>query len=309
MQIAVSGSTGLIGTVLVEALEEAGHRVIRMVRPTTSGQHEGISWDPASGTIDAAALDGIDAVINLSGRSIGERRWTPAEKELIRSSRVGPTRLLAETLAGLDRRPAVFLSASAVGIYGDRGDEVLDEDSGPGEGFFADVCRAWEEATAPAAEAGIRTVLLRTGIVLSGEGGALGRLLAPFGPRWLSPYRWGLGGWIGSGRQWWSWVSIEDQVRAIVHLLESPLAGPVNLAAPEPATNKTFMKAVGRALQRPVLLPIPRFVLRLVLGGELAEATLFDSQRVLPRRLQEDGLELGTDLDGALTTAIGRNRP
>ncbi len=306
MRIAVSGSTGLIGTGLVEALERAGHRVIRLVRPTTSGGHEGIAWHPAEGTIDAAALEGFDAVINLSGRSIGERRWTDTEKELIRSSRVGPARLLAETLAGLDRKPSVFISASAVGIYGDRGDALLDEDSEPGEGFFAEVCSAWEEATAPAAEAGIRTVLLRTGIVLSGNGGALGRLLAPFGPRWLSPYRWGLGGWVGNGRQWWSWISIEDQIRAIMHLLESRLAGPVNLTAPEPATNKTFMKAVGRALRRPVLLPIPRFVLRLILGRELAEATLFDSQRVLPNRLRAEGFDVDADLDAALSAALDR---
>ena len=280
--------------------------MIRLVRPTTAGGHEGIAWHPVEGTIDAAALEGIDAVINLSGRSIGERRWTPTEKELIRSSRIEPTRLLAETLAGLDRKPSVFISASAVGVYGDRGDALLDEDSETGEGFFAEVCSAWEQATAPAAEAGIRTVVVRTGIVLSRNGGALGRLLAPFGPRWLSPYRWGLGGWVGNGRQWWSWISIEDQVRAIIHLLESRLAGPVNLTAPQPATNKTFMKAVGRALRRPVLLPIPRFVLRLILGRELAEATLFDSQRVLPNRLRADGFDGDADLDAALTAALDR---
>ena len=306
MQVAISGSTGLIGSALVEALTEAGHRTIRLVRPGTTGDVEGIAWDPEAGTIDARALEGVDAVVNLSGRSIGERRWTDAEKELIRSSRIGPTRLLAETLAGLERKPAVFVSASAVGVYGDRGDEVLDEDAPPGAGFFADVCREWEAAAAPAAAAGIRTAVVRSGIVVSGEGGALGRLLAPFGPRWLSPYRWGLGGWVGRGRQWWSWVSIDDHVRAVVHILEGSLDGPVNLTDPRPATNKSFMKAVGRALRRPVLLPIPRFVFRLVLGGELAEATLFDSQRVAPRRLLADGFEFGSDLDAAMTAAIGR---
>jgi uncharacterized protein (TIGR01777 family) len=308
MHIVLSGSSGLIGTALISALQEAGHRVTRLVRPATTGAIDGILWDPAQGTIDATALEGVDAVVNLSGRSIGDRRWTPAEKELIRSSRVGPTRLLAETLAGLERKPLVFVSASAIGFYGGRGDEVLDEDSAVGRGFFADVCRQWEDASLPAADAGIRTVQVRTGIVLSGRGGALGRLLAPFGPKWLSPYRWGLGGWVGGGGQWWSWISIEDQVRGIVHLLDGSLSGPVNLTAPEPATNKGFMKAVGRALRRPVLLPIPRFVFKLVLGSELAEATLFDSQRVAPSRLLSDGFVFrDPDLGGALIKAIEKS--
>ena len=304
MKIAVAGSSGLIGTALVDSLIAAGHDVVRLVRPASPG--EGIAWDPFAGTLDTATLEGVDAVVNLAGRSIGDRRWTTKEKRLLTTSRVDSTRLLARALSGLDHRPGLLINASAIGIYGDRGDEAITEEAGPGEGFFPDLCRAWEEATAPAEAAGIRVVHLRTGIVLSGRGGALGRVLAPFGPSWLSPYRWGLGGWIGSGRQWWSWISIDDQVRAIVHLLTSGLSGPVNLTAPAPVTNKGFLKAVGRALRRPVWLPIPRFVLRIVLGSGLAEATLFDSQRVMPARLLDDGFRFeDADLDAALTEALG----
>jgi uncharacterized protein (TIGR01777 family) len=303
VRIAIAGSSGLIGTALIAALRADGHVVDRLVRPASAGS--GISWDPAAGTIDAAALEGVDAVINLAGRSIGDRRWSAAEKELLTSSRVDSTTLLSEALAGLARKPEVLINASAIGFYGDRGDEELNEDAAVGEGFFPDLCGAWEASTNAASAAGIRVVRLRTGIVLSGEGGALGRLLAPFGPAWLSPYRWGLGGWIGSGRQWWSWISMRDQVRAMRHLLSSDLSGPVNLTAPSPVANKTFMKAVGRALRRPVWIPIPRFVLRLLLGSGLAEATLFDSQRVVPTRLLGDGFAFeDTDLDEALTSVL-----
>ena len=228
---------------------------------------------------------------------------------LLSTWRVDATRLLSGALARLDRKPAVLINASAIGFYGDRGEEELSEGVGPGEGFFPDLCREWESATGAAGAAGIRVVSLRTGIVLSGEGGAVERLLAPFGPSWLSPYRWGLGGWIGSGRQWWSWISMRDQARAILHLLESDLSGPVNLTAPAPATNKTFLKAVGRALRRPVWLPIPRPVLSLVLGSELAKAMLFDSQRVVGARLLADGFVFAdTDLDLALALALGTAR-
>lgn len=303
MRIAIAGSSGLIGTALIDALRLAGHEVDRLVRPESTGS--GIAWDPAAGTVDAAALEGVDAVINLAGRSIGDRRWTDTEKRLLASSRIDATRLLADALAGLARKPAVLISASAIGFYGDRGDEELTEASGPGAGFLPNLCRDWEAATDAARRAGIRVVLLRTGIVLSGRGGALGRLLAPFGPSWLSPYRWGLGGWIGRGAQWWSWISMRDQIRAIMHLLGSEVAGPVNLTAPDPVTNRGFLKAVGRALHRPVWLPIPRFVLRLVLGSGLAEATLFDSQRVLPIRLAADGFVFeDTSLGDVLADAL-----
>lgn len=305
MHVAVSGSTGLLGTALLVALQQAGHRVTRILRGSTAGDHPGIFWDPASGIIDSAGLVGVDAIVNLSGRSIGDRRWTEAEKRLIRHSRIDSTRLLAEAMAGMTRRPAVLLNASAVGYYGDRGDEVLTEDLPPGTGFFPDLCRAWEEATGPAAEAGIRVVNMRTAMVLTAAGGALGRLLVPFGPSWLSPYRWGLGGWIGKGRQWWSWVSLQDQIGAMLHLLESELAGPVNLSSPTPVSNKAFLKAVGRALRRPVWLPIPKSVLRAILGSELAEASLFGSQRVVPERLLEDGFSFRhRELEVALATAF-----
>jgi uncharacterized protein (TIGR01777 family) len=307
VHVAVAGSAGLIGNALVRALEADGHRVGRMVRPASEAGGS-IEWDPVTGRIDAAALEGVDAVVNLAGRSIGERRWDAEEKRLVRSSRVDSTRLLAETLASSDRMPRVLVNASAVGFYGDRGDEVLDESAPAGESFFAGVCRDWEAATAPAAAAGVRVVCIRSGIVLSERGGALGRLLAPFGPSWISPYRWGLGGWIGRGDQWWSWISLADEVRAIRHLLDSTLSGPVNLVAPAPATNREFMKAVGRALHRPVWYPIPRFVLRIVLGSGLAEATLFEGQRVVPRRLRDDGFAFTEPgLDDALAQALAQS--
>jgi len=287
LKVAIAGSSGLIGTALIEALETGGHLVTRLVRPDSPG--DGIRWDPATGSIDVAALEGVDAVINLAGRSIGGHRWTSAEQHRLVTSRVDATRLLAGAICGLNRKPEVLVNASAIGYYGHRGDEELTEGSGAGEGFFPDLCRDWEAATSAAAGAGIRVVRIRTGIVLSGRGGALGRLLAPFGPSWLSPYRWGLGGWIGSGEQWWSWISMRDVVRAIVHVLGSPVAGPINLTAPAPETNKGFLKAVGRSLRRPVWLPIPRFVPSSILGPGLAQATLFDSQRVLPAALLHDG--------------------
>ncbi|HSG79300.1 MAG TPA: TIGR01777 family oxidoreductase [Acidimicrobiia bacterium] len=306
MHIVITGSSGLIGTKLVAALEAAGHTVGRVTRSASGATPGEITWDPAAGVIDAEAFEGVDAVINLNGRSIGERRWTAAEKELVYDSRIQTTRLLAQTLAGLDRKPSVFLSASAVGYYGDRGDEVLTEDMSQGEGFFPKVCADWEAETAPAADAGIRVVTPRTGIVLDGGGGALGRLLAPFGPAWLSPYKWGLGGWIGSGRQWWSWVSMDDTIRAFVHLLTSDVSGPVNVVSPAPATNKQFMKAVGRALRRPVWLPIPKFAMRIFLGSGLAKSTLFDSTRASSQKLEASGFVFeDSDLDAALAEELG----
>jgi len=305
MRIVVAGSSGLIGSALVPALEAAGHRVERLVRP--GSPRPGIAWDPAAGTIDAAALEGADAVVNLAGRSIGERRWDDEERRLIWESRVGATALLAGALAGLRRPPAVLLNASGVGFYGNRPGERLTEVSAPGVGFFAELCGAWEAATAPAAAAGVRVVSLRNGVVLSARGGALARLLAPLGPSWLSPYRWGLGGWLGDGRQVWSWVSLEDQVRAMLHLLGSSLSGPVNLTSPDPADNKRFVKAVGKALGRPVWLRIPRFVPRAVLGRGLADTLLFDGAAVYPERLEADGFHFHhVRLEEALARALGR---
>jgi uncharacterized protein (TIGR01777 family) len=305
MRIVIGGSRGLIGSALVPALEQAGHMVQRLVRPGASVS--GIAWDPAAGTI-AGGLEGVDGVINLAGRGIGERRWDEEERGLIRHSRVEATRSLASALAGLQRPPAVLINASAVGFYGNRPGEHLTEESPPGEGFFPQVCAEWESATRPAAEAGIRTVSLRSGVVLSRTGGALSRILAPLGPAWLSPYRWGLGGWLGDGTQVWSWISLRDEVRAIVHLLGSGLSGAVNLTAPEPVANRRFMKAVGRALGRPVLLPIPRFVPRLMLGRGLADALLFDSAAAFPERLQADGFRFADpQVEAVLEAALGRS--
>jgi uncharacterized protein (TIGR01777 family) len=303
MRIAIAGSTGLIGSGLVAALEERGDEVVRLVRPRTDA--EGIEWDPVAGTIDAAALEGIDAVVNLAGRSIGERRWTEREKRLLWDSRVDSTGLLATTLAGLERPPALLVNASAVGFYGDRGDDVVTAGDGAGDGFLAELTVAWEAAAEPAADAGIGVALLRTGIVLSAEGGAIGRLLAPLGPRWLSPYRWGIGGVVGRGRQWWSWISLEDEIRAILHVIDERLTGPIDLVAPEPATHRRFIKTLGRALRRPTIIPIPPFVVKLLLGPELARALVLEGQRVAPRGLVDSGFEFSTtDLEEGLRAVL-----
>lgn len=303
MRIAIAGSTGVIGTALVDALEARGDEVVRLVRPQTDA--EGIEWDPVAGTIDVAALEGFDAVVNLAGRSIGEKRWTAREKQLLWDSRVDSTRLVATTLAGLDRKPALLVNASAIGFYGDRGDEDITEESGPGEGFLADLTVAWEAAAGPAAAAGIGVAYLRTGIVLTTRGGALGRLLAPLGPSWLSPYRWGLGGVVGRGRQWWSWISMTDQVRAILHIIDRRMTGPVDLTAPEPVTHRAFIKTLGRVLRRPTVVPIPPFVIKLLLGSELARALVLEGQRVRPARLLESGFEFThTDVESGLREAF-----
>lgn len=303
MKIAVAGSTGVIGSRLVAVLEARGDEVLRLVRPQTDAS--GVAWDPATGEIDARSLEGLDTVVNLAGRSIGERRWTDGEKQLLWDSRIDSTRLLASALAGLGRPPASFVNASAVGYYGDGGDAVLTEESGPGDGFLAELVVAWEEATGAAAAAGIGVTLVRSGIVLSTAGGALGRLLAPLGPRWLSPYRWGLGGTVGRGTQWWSWISLEDEVRAIVHVIDQRLTGPVNLVAPEPVTHRTFIKTLGKVLRRPTVVPIPKFVLKVLLGPELASALVLEGQRVLPTKLLSSGFEFThDDLESALRAAL-----
>ena len=289
MRVAIAGSSGLVGSALAVALTGRGDDVIRLVRPESTTN--GIAWDPPAGTVDAPALEGVDAVVNLAGRSIGERRWTAVEKQRLWDSRIDSTRLLARTVAALAARPAVFVNASAVGYYGDGGESVLTEASPPGSGFLADLCVAWEASTKPAAAAGVRVVHLRSGIVLSTDGGALGRLLAPFGPKWISPFRWGLGGPVGRGRQWWPWISLGDEVRAILHILDTGISGPVNVVAPTPVTNRDFARALGRVLRRPAVLPIPGFVLKLLLGPELADALVLEGQRAAPAALVESGFE------------------
>jgi hypothetical protein len=254
--------------------------MVPMVRSKASG--DAVHWDPDRGEIDAGGLEGVGAVVHLAGEGIGNKRWNEVQKAKIRGSRVQGTTLLAETLAKLAQPPKVLLSGSAVGFYGDRGDEVLTESSRPGGGFLAELCVAWEAAAAPAKEAGIRVGHLRTGIVLSGRGGAL--------PKMLTPFKLGVGGKLGSGAQWMSWIALEDEVGAMVHLLgdESP-AGPVNLTAPNPVPNAEFTKSLGKALGRPTVLPAPRFGLKAILGGEMAEELLLFSQRALPTRLLDSG--------------------
>ncbi len=299
MDIAITGSSGLIGSALGRRLSDAGHRVLRVVRPSsanTSG--DTITWDPAAGSIDAAGLEGLDAVVNLAGEGIGERRWTPEQKQRILDSRVRGTTLLAATLAGLDRPPAVLLSGSAIGVYGDTGDRPVDETRAPGSDFLAQVCVEWEGATTAASEAGIRTVLLRTGIVLDADGGALGKQLTFF--------RLGLGGRSGSGRQYWSWITLTDEVAAIEFLLTADVSGPVNLTAPNPSTNAEFARTLGRVLGRPTTV-IPMIGPRLLLGRELADSLLLTSQRVLPGVLESAGFPFtDPELEAALRSVVGR---
>jgi len=299
VDIAITGSSGLIGSALSRRLSDAGHRVLRVVRPSsanTSG--DTITWDPAAGSIDAAGLEGLDAVVNLAGEGIGERRWTPEQKQRILDSRVRGTTLLAATLAELDRPPAVLLSGSAIGVYGDTGDRAVDETRAPGSDFLAKVCVEWEGATTAASEAGIRTVLLRTGIVLDADGGALGKQLTFF--------RLGLGGRSGSGRQYWSWITLTDEVAAIEFLLTADVSGPVNLTAPNPSTNAEFARTLGRVLGRPTTV-IPMIGPRLLLGRELADSLLLTSQRVLPGVLESAGFSFADpELEAALRSVVGR---
>lgn len=280
LSIVVSGATGLIGRPLVERLRARGHTVRRLVRSARDTQPGDIIWDPTGDQLDFHALEGTDAVIHLAGEPVAHR-WTSERKQAIRDSRVKGTSLLARTMASLTRPPRVLLSGSAVGYYGDRHDEVLDESALPGDDFLAHVSLDWEAATAPAAVVGTRVALLRTGIVLSRHGGALERLLPPF--------QLGVGGPIGNGRQWMSWISLEDELRAIEHaLVTEAVAGPVNLVAPTPVTNADFATTLGRVLRRPAVLPVPAFALQL-LYGEMASATLLAGQRAVPRSLLQSG--------------------
>ncbi len=294
MRIAVTGATGLIGGALVADRRANGDEVVCISRRASGAD---ITWAPSEGKLDPGALEGVDAVVHLAGAGIADHRWTDDHKRAIRDSRLDGTALLARTIAGMARPPAVLLSGSAIGIYGSRGDEVLDETSAPGTGFLADVCVAWEAATAPAADAGVRVAHLRTGIVLSGDGGALRKQLPLF--------KFGLGGKMGSGRQWQSWISIDDEVGAIVHLLSSAVSGPVNLTAPNPVTNAEFTDTLGTALHRPTVLPIPKFGPQLLLGAEAADNLLFTGQRVVPKVLLADGYQFRhPDLADALQAAI-----
>jgi uncharacterized protein len=301
MRIAISGSSGLIGTALARSLRRDGHEVIRLVRgdPPFPDAATAVRWHPVAGTIDTAKLEGIDAAVNLAGRPIGGKRWSAAEKREVVRSRIDSTRLLSEALAGLDAPPPVLLSASGIGVYGNRQEEVLDEGSTLGEGFMAELCRSWEAATAPAEEAGLRVAHLRTGLVLSGEGGLLERP--------VQLMKLGLGGRLGRGDQWWSWIAIADEVGAIRFLMDHDVEGPVNLTGPAPVTNREFTEALGRVLHRPTLFPAPAFGVRLVLGSELADEVVLAGQRVLPKKLQEAGYAYTfADVELALRAALGR---
>lgn len=298
MHVAVTGATGFIGSALVPHLRQQGHTITRLTRSTPTEPDEA-QWDPGRGTLDADVLRDVDAVVHLAGAPIAGGPWTKGRRRLIRDSRIDGTSLLARTLAAMDAGPGVLVCSSGIDFYGDRGDEILTEDSGRGQGFLAEVCEAWEAAADPARAAGARVVHLRTGIVCAGRGGALPKLLLPF--------RLGVGGRLGDGRQYMSWLTRDDLLDLFVHALTSgSLSGPVNAVAPNPVTNAEFTRVAARVLRRPALVPVPRFAPRLVLG-EMADVLLFDSKRALPQRASDDGFTFHhPTLEEALRHVLGR---
>ena len=300
MKVLVSGSTGLVGSALCTALTTGGHEIARLVRESPRSRQPEISWDPGQGTIDAAKLESFDGVVHLSGENIAAGRWTDQQKQRIRDSRVKSTRLLCETLAKLKQKPKVLVGASAIGFYGDRGDEVVDESSPAGSNMFlVDVCKEWEAATEPARSAGIRVVNLRFGVVLSPNGGALAKMLLPF--------KLGVGGVIGDGKQYMSWVALDDAVGAIQHgLATDSLSGPVNAVAPQAVTNREFTKTLGKVLTRPTIFPMPAAIARLALG-QMADELLLASTHVRPTRLLESKYVFRyPQLEGALRHLLGK---
>jgi uncharacterized protein (TIGR01777 family) len=293
MRVAVTGSGGLIGSALCAQLEQAGHEVTRVMRHPSNDGNRTTAWDPDSGTIDAQSFEGLDGVVNLAGAGVADHRWTPSRKQVVLESRTRSTALLSETLAGLKNPPRVLVNGSAIGFYGDCGDQTVTEEHGPGEDFLASVCQQWESATAPAAKAGTRVAFARTGLVLASDGGAL--------PKLLRLFRLGLGGRFGRGTQWWSWITLDDEVAALVWLLAHDHDGPVNLTAPGAVSNRAFTKALAGALSRPAVVPVPRFGPSLVLGPELAGSLLFTSARVRPAVLEAEGFVFSApQLEGAL---------
>jgi uncharacterized protein (TIGR01777 family) len=298
VKIAISGASGLLGSALVPELRERGHDVLRLVRREARTLDE-VEWDPASGKIDRARLVGVNGFVNLSGATL-DKRWTEKRKREIVESRIGTTSLLATTAAALDPRPTVFVKTGGSGIYGDRGDEILTEESVPGSGFLAELAEQWETAARPAHDAGVRVVHFRQGMVLTPEGGALPRML-PF-------FKLGLGGPVGGGAQWWSWVSITDLVSAYAFVLENDVSGAVNLTAPNPVTSRQFARALGRAVRRPAVLPAPAFGIKL-LWGQMGEEVLLFGQRSLPARLLDAGFMFRYPrLDAALAHALATER-
>ncbi len=310
MKILVTGSSGLVGTALVSALARAGHTVCRLVRPqsaASTGEKEGfvVSWNPATGELGGAGV-GADAVVNLAGASIADGRWTTQRKELLRSSRIDTTRALVVALAKMNARPSVLVSASAIGIYGDRGDETLTEESKPGTDFLAGLAQAWEAEALKAEALGIRVVLARFGVILAREGGAL--------PKMMLPFKIGAGGKLASGKQWMSWVMLEDLVASLRFAIENasvriaenvaPVRGSINIVSPQPLQNAEFTRVLAKTMHRPALFPAPAFALRLALG-EMADALLLSSQRVLPRALEKLGFRfLHSDLSAALKSLV-----
>ena len=293
MRVAITGASGLIGSALVTHLRDHGHEVLRLVRRVAAGPDE-VRWVPDEGYVDRDRLDGVDAIVHLAGAGVGDRRWTESYKATIYDSRVNGTLAIARAAAALEHRPGVLVSASAIGYYGDTGDREVDESDPAGSGFLSDVVRDWEAAADPAREAGIRVVHPRSGLVVAGHGGAWARLWPLF--------RLGVGGRLGSGRQWWSYISLRDEVRALTHLLAIDFAGPVNLTAPQAATNAEVTDAMGRLLHRPTVLPVPAKALELALGEFSSE--ILHSARVLPTRLQESGFQFeDPTIDRALAWA------
>jgi len=297
MNITITGASGLVGTRLVRALKQDGHDVARLGRKRTGGAGEH-AWNPEAGTVDDAALAGCDAVVHLAGENIAARRWSDVQKARIRDSRVQGTRTICQAIVRQSRKPRVLVSASAIGFYGDRGDELLTEASGAGSGFLPEVCVAWERETEAALEAGVRVVRLRIGVVLSPEGGALAKMLTPF--------KLCVGGVLGSGRQYMSWIDLDDLVAAIrFALVTDGLSGAVNATTPQPVTNREFTKTLGKVLSRPTVFPMPAFAARAAFG-EMADALLLASTRVMPARLEAAGFSFGyPSLEGSLRHQVG----
>ncbi len=301
MTVAITGASGLVGTALTERLRAAGHRVVRLQRPGRGGASDGPTWDPARGVIDDGALEGCDAVVNLAGASIGEGRWTAGRKRVLRDSRIEGTRLLVQTMAKMERRPRVLVSASAVGFYGDRGDDRLPEDAARGRGFLADLAADWEAEALAAQDLGVRVVTPRFAMILDGDAEALKRMMLPI--------RMGVGGPLGSGRQWMPWVTLPDVARAIEYLLGHDLSGAVNVVAPGEERNRAFTKVLARELHRPAIFPVPGFALRLLLG-QMADELLLASTRAVPARLLDAGFEFEhPDVTSALRAVLKKPTP